>query len=224
MGRKRLVSPIDMKRALLFWGGWPGHQPEAFAGRLATELGKHGFETELVDSLEVLADVDELSRFDLIVPGWTMGTLTPEQSKGLNAAVQAGVGLGGLHGGMGDAFRGNLDYEWMVGGHFVGHPHVGDYEVRVSVADHPITAGLPRTFPYESEQYYLLVDPGVQVLAEADYAWSGEPCVMPVAWVRSWGKGRVFYSALGHDPAELDRFPESLELAVRGLRWAACDL
>ncbi len=218
------MIPIDMKRALLFWGGWPGHQPEAFAGRLAAELAGHGFEPELVNSLEGLADAEALRRFDLIVPGWTMGTLTPEQSRGLRDAVRAGVGLGGLHGGMGDAFRGDLDYEWMVGGHFVGHPHVGAYTVRVGATGHPVTATLPAEFAYESEQYYLLVDPAVEVLAEADYVWAGGRCVMPVAWVRPWGEGRVFYSALGHDPAELDRFPASLELAVRGLRWAARDL
>jgi scyllo-inositol 2-dehydrogenase (NADP+) len=45
-------------------------------------------------------------------------------------AVHSGVGLGGMHGGMGDGFRGHLDYEWMTAGHFVGHPCVGDYTVR----------------------------------------------------------------------------------------------
>lgn len=210
-----------MKRAFLFWGGWDGHQPETFANRLAEELRSQGFETEISDSLAPLADAEALKSFDLIVPGWTMGQLTPEQSAGLQAAVKGGVGLGGLHGGMGDAFRGDLDYEWMVGGHFVGHPHVGGYEVRVRDAVHPITAGLPATFAYDSEQYYLLVDPGVHVLAEADYTFEGRTVVMPVAWTKMWGSGRVFYSALGHQPAELDSFPASRELAIRGLRWAA---
>jgi hypothetical protein len=50
-----------------------------------------------------------------------MGQLSREQSAGLQQAVRAGTGLAGIHGGMGDAFRGNLEYEWMVGGHFVGH-------------------------------------------------------------------------------------------------------
>lgn len=213
-----------MKRAFFFSGGWPGHQPEVFTDRLAAELRVHGFETELSGSLEPLADEEALRGFDLIVPNWTMGQLTPEQSRGLQTAVSQGVGLGGIHGGMGDAFRGDLGYEWMVGGHFVGHPHVGPYEVRVTDAAHAITAGLPTAFAYSSEQYYLMVDPGIHVLADSVYEHAGQSVVMPVAWTKAWGEGRVFYSALGHKPEEFDLYPASLELAVRGLRWAARDL
>lgn len=210
-----------MKRAFLFWGGWDGHQPESTAKLFAGELRKAGFETVTDGSLDGLADATELAKFDLIVPGWTMGALTAEQSAGLQSAVKAGTGLAGAHGGMGDAFRGNLDYEWMVGGHFAGHPHVGPYEVRIRDTAHAITAGLPAAFAYESEQYYLLTDPGVHVLAEADYAYEGRTVVMPVAWTKSWGTGRVFYSSLGHVPEEFTRFPAALELTVRGMLWAA---
>lgn len=150
-----------------------------------------------------------------------MGTLTKEQSAGLCEAIRGGVGLGGIHGGMGDAFRGDLDYEWMVGGHFVGHPHVGDYTVRITDAASPITEGLPGSFVYQSEQYYLLVDPGVHVLADTVYEHEGRRITMPVAWTKTWGKGRVFYNALGHQPDEFERFPEARRLTVRGLLWAA---
>jgi len=150
-----------------------------------------------------------------------MGELTPEQGKSLQEAVKSGVGLGGAHGGMGDAFRGNLDYEWMVGGHFVGHPHVGDYTVRIRDFSSPVTAGLPAIFAVHSEQYYLLVDPAVDVLADTEYVYEGRSCAMPVAWTRPWGNGRVFYSALGHCPEDFSRCPEALALTVRGLLWAA---
>ncbi len=150
-----------------------------------------------------------------------MGQLSPEQSAGLQAAVRSGTGLAGIHGGMGDAFRGDLNYEWMVGGHFVGHPHVGPYTVRVTQPGDQIMAGIPREFTYESEQYYMLVDPAVRVLADADYTHEGHTCAMPVVWTRTWGSGRVFYSALGHAPTEFDRWPEVFEMSVRGLLWAA---
>ena len=162
--------------------------------------------------------------FALIVPCWTMGALSLPQSQGLQAAVKAGVGLGGIHGGMGDAFRGNLDYEWMVGGHFVGHPYVGEYLVRVTDPASPITQALPEAFPYRSEQYYLLTDPGIHVLADTVYRHEEQEVVMPVAWTKRWGRGRVFYSALGHATAEFNEFPVALTLMVRGLRWAAGDL
>ncbi len=210
-----------MKKALIFHGGWEGHQPAVFANWISEVLQKNDFHTDVESSLEVLADVERLKNYDLISPCWTMGQLTGEQSKGLVEAVRGGVGLGGLHGGMGDAFRGDLNYEWMVGGHFVGHPHVGEYTVRIRDSRNAITEGLPEQFAYKSEEYYLLVDPAVEILAEADYTYEGRTCVMPVAWTRFWGKGRVFYSALGHAPSELTEFPESAVLAERGLLWAA---
>lgn len=176
---------------------------------------------EIATTLECLTSAAELQRFDLMIPCWTMGQLTPEQSAALVGAVRAGTPLAGIHGGMGDAFRGNLDYEWMVGGHFAAHPHVGDYTVRVTDRAHPITQGLPASFVYQSEQYYLLVDPGVHVLAETDYQHEGATVRMPVAWTKHWGQGRVFYSALGHEPAEFARHPSALELTIRGFRWAA---
>jgi len=213
-----------MKRALFFQGGWNGHFPESIVHIFASELGHHGFQTDIEPSLELLADAEKLSRYAVIFPCWTMGSLSPEQGAGLQKAVRAGVGLAGIHGGMGDAFRGNLDYEWMVGGHFVGHPHVGEYSVRLTDRDHPITAGLPAEFTYESEQYYLLTDPAICLLAETDYLFEGRSCRMPVAWTRPWGKGRVFYSALGHHPDEFSRFPEALKLTLQGTLWAAGQL
>ncbi len=215
---------MKTKRALFLSGGWDGHKPEQFVHILSEALKTHHFECTAVSALDILEDAERLKGFDLISPCWTMGALNEAQSKGLQAAIRGGVGLGGIHGGMGDAFRGNLDYEWMVGGHFVGHPHVGDYVVRVKNLANPITSSLPPSFPYRSEQYYMMIDPAVQVLAETEYTYEGVASTMPVAWVRRWGKGRVFYSALGHAPEELSVFPDSLTLAVQGLRWAAGDL
>ena len=213
-----------MKQALIFQGGWEGHAPAAFANLLAARLREHGIESRLEPTLTCLEDAASLRTLALIVPCWTMGSLSQAQSDGLQAAVRGGVGLGGIHGGMGDAFRGNLDYEWMVGGHFVGHPYVGEYQVRVTDAASALTQGLPPVFSYRSEQYYMMMDPGVQVLADTLYAYEGRRVTMPVAWTKTWGEGRVFYSSLGHAVKEFDEFPEALELTVRGLRWAAGDL
>ena len=210
-----------MKKALFLSGGWEGHQPEKTVRLFADELATRGLVPEIVSTLDILADSRRLRDCSLIFPCWTMGRLTDEQERGLCDAVRSGAGLAGVHGGMGDAFRGRLDYEWMVGGHFVGHPHVGDYTVRVTDPADPVCAGLPASFAYSSEQYYLLVDPGVRVLAEADYAHEGRVVPMPVAWTKTWGAGRVFYQALGHAPEEFARFPEALRLTVQGSLWAA---
>ncbi len=215
---------MKTKLALFLAGGWSGHQPDKIVQLFTRELQAHGFETHVETTLDCLADTEKLKSYSVIFPCWTMGQLTPEQTKGLIEAVRSGVGLAGIHGGMGDAFRGNTDYEWMVGGHFVGHPHVGDYTVCVKDAESPITQGIPATFPYRSEQYYMLVDPVVHVLADSQYVHEGRTCTMPVAWTKNWGKGRVFYNSLGHDPEEFTQFPAALNLTTQGVRWAAGSL
>lgn len=215
-----ILTGRKMKKALIIAGGWEGHEPELVSALFAAELRNHGMAVDVAKDCSVLTAGD-LAAYALIVPCWTMGTLSKEQSAALLTAVRNGVGLGGFHGGMGDAFRGDLDYEWMVGGHFVGHPHVGAYTVRLTAAQHPITAGLPLQFSYDSEQYYMMVDPGIKVLADTVYCFDGRRAVMPVVWTHRWGAGRVFYSALGHKAAEFTTYPHVKEMTVRGLLWAA---
>lgn len=209
------------KKVLIFQGGWDGHQPAELALRFAAALKTRSMDATIRDNLECLDNADDLRTYDLIIPCWTMGQLSKEREKNLCAAVAAGTGLGGIHGTMGDAFRGSIDYEWMVGGHFVAHPHVGDYMVNVIQPDHPLTVDLPARFPYTSEQYYMQVDPGVNVLLETEYDLGTGTVAMPVAWTKRWGSGRVFYSALGHVPAEFDAHPAVWAFTIRGLCWAA---
>jgi type 1 glutamine amidotransferase len=142
----------------------------------------------------------------------------------LQAAVRGGVGLAGWHGGMADAFRDNTDYQFMVGGQWVAHPgNIIDYRVDIGNHTHPITAGLAG-FAMHSEQYYMHVDPNNQVLATTTFdgthaAWTAGT-VMPVAWTRQWGAGRVAYCSLGHVLKDFD-VPEAREIVKRGLLWAS---
>ncbi len=214
-----------MKNALIFFGGWPGHQPTECAELFTRELSRRGFTVEAVDSLAVLDDAARLQRYSLIVPLWTMGTLTKEQEKNLVDAVLAGTGLGGFHGGMGDAFRGAVSYQWMVGGIFASHPdNIKDYTVTIIDRADPIMHGLA-DFSVRTEQYYMLVDPLNHVLATTVMQSVSAPwtngVVVPVVWKKMHGAGRVFYSALGHQAEEFARCPSQLELTLRGLEWAA---
>lgn len=207
-------------KALIIQGGWEGHEPATVAQFFAEALRAEGYEVDVTDSLAALDDAQSLATYDLISPCWTMGKLTSEQSANLSKAIQAGTGLGGYHGGMGDAFRGDLDYEWMVGGHFVGHPHVGEYTVQVTNTTHPITKGLPESFIYDSEQYYMLIDPAIDILAASIYMYEGQAVTMPVIWTKPWGQGRIFYSALGHKAEEFTRYPAVAQMTVEGMKWA----
>lgn len=211
-----------MKKALIFYGGWKGHTPELTSEYFANELEAHDFEVERTDTMDCLDDAERLTQFDLIIPCWTMGQLSQERFENLEAAIAAGTGLGGFHGGMGDAFRENLWYQWLVGGQFVQHPpEMRDYTVRLTQKEHPILASMPETFTFHSEVYYMMIDPAIEVLAETDYETNGRSFSVPVAWVKPWKKGRVFYSALGHSKQEFIDFPPAKTMTLNGLLWAA---
>ena len=176
------------------------------------------------DTLDAYLDSQKLESLSLIVPTWTMGTITPEQERGLLNAVRAGVGVAGWHGTMGDSFRNSPEYQFMVGGQWVAHPGgIIDYRVTVTNHDDPITAGIA-DFSMHSEQYYMHVDPSNEVLATTTFDSRVLPwiagTVMPVVWKRHWGQGRVSYCSLGHVLADFD-VPEVREIVLRGMLWAS---
>lgn len=213
-----------MKEALLVWGGWDGHEPEKGAKLFASFLESQGYQTTISETLDIYLDEAVMQRMDLIVPIWTMSTITDAQEKGLLAAVQAGAGLAGWHGTMGDSFRQNVNYQFMVGGQWVAHPgNIIDYTVNISKSDDPIVAGLS-DFHMHSEQYYMHVDPSNEVLATTTFTGEHAPwtkgCIMPVAWKKRWGQGRVFYSSLGHVRSDFE-VPEVLTIMQRGMLWAS---
>jgi len=205
-------------KALIVYGGWPGHEPGPVSKILAKALRAEGVRVTLADTLAKFDRLKPLLRYDVIVPIWTMGKIGGKQCRNLCEAVEQGVGLAGCHGGMGDAFREATNYQFMCGGQWVAHPG-GIVDYRVHVVDHadPITAGIDH-FDVRSEQYYLHVDPSNHVLATTTFECNG--CTMPVVWKRMWGKGRVFYSSLGHVATDFD-VPEMLAIQTRGMLWAA---
>ena len=212
-----------MKKALMVWGGWEGHEPQQCTHIFAPLLQAAGFEVEISDTLDAYLDGDKMGGYDLISQAYTMSSIAPEQLKGLLNAIENGTGFGGWHGGMADAFRESVDYQFMVGGQWVAHPgNIIDYKVHITDHDDPITAGL-NDFEMHSEQYYLHVDPSNEVLATTTFDgtyhnWI-DGVVMPVVWKRRWGKGRVFYCSLGHVAADFD-IPEAREIVRRGLLWS----
>jgi len=214
------------RKALIVWGGWADHDPENVAKVLERLLTQHEFEVEVSSTLDAFNDAARLQGLSLIVPHWTMGKISKEQCANVSAAVQGGVGLAGIHGGMCDAFRESTEWQFMTGGQFVAHPGNDGtkYNVRVTTR-HWITEGIS---DYEvcSEQYYMHMDPAVKVLAATKFPVADGPHVpngevsMPVAWIKQWGKGRVFYCALGHNAKVVEQ-PDTLKMTTRGFLWAA---
>ena len=193
-------------RAWILTGGWSGHDPDGVASWTAERLATLGIEGEVVRDLDRLLDAAALDELALLVPNWTMGTLEKEAERSLVAAVERGLGLVGIHGGMGDAFRNALSYQWLVGGQFVGHP--GDMH-RHRVVFAPGSSLLGDLPPVElvTERYAMLVDPAVQVHAHLTFDAEPYPWLdgvsVPAAWTRRWGAGRVAYLSVGHSVADL---------------------
>lgn len=230
-------------KAVLFAGGWEGHDPTAFADWCRDLLARDGAEVVVHDTLDPLADPDGLRDADLIVPIWSsarsshrpeFGNMTKDQEDGLLDLVGKGCGLGGWHGHMGDAFRDRPTYHFLIGGQFVAHPpgwpdnpvpsdDYVDYDVTVTAPDHPIMKDID-SFRLLSEQYYMLVDPSNDVLATTTFSgdhlhWI-EGTTIPVVWTRRWDRGRIFYCSVGHTLDDLKE-PQVTEIIRRGLTWCA---
>lgn len=137
--------------------------------------------------------------------------LTPNQEEGLFQFVSDGKGLVGIHGTAwwigGKAFD-------LIGGHSNWHPPGLKFTVRIQDANHPITQGIG-DFEVEDEIYISAYDPYIRILALAE--WNGRH---PMAWVKSYGSGRVFYTTLGHGPGTFKN-PAMQKFVEQGVRWAA---
>jgi hypothetical protein len=214
---------MSTRHALIAWGGWEGHTPERCAHAVREMLTANGFEVKVANGTSAFLD-PALPSLSLIVPVITMSEIASEEVKALTEAVKGGVGLGGFHGQMCDSFRKETEYQFMTGGQWVAHPgNIIDYRVNIAKPDDPLVKGIG-DFDYRSEQYYMHVDPAVEVLATTTF--TGEHCdfvkgvVMPVVWRKRYGKGRVFYSSLGHTADEFS-VPQMRSIVERGLLWAA---
>ncbi|MGJ5893864.1 ThuA domain-containing protein [Streptomyces niveiscabiei] len=217
---------MTTKHALVVRGGWEGHVPVPATDLRAADLKEAGYQVTVSDSLDSYLDEDLLAGTDLIVQCWTMGEITRDQMTGLSRAVRAGTGFAGWHGGIVDAFRAEPRYHLMTGGQFVHHPReYSTYQVRPlpGAAGHPVIEGVT-PFLVTTEQYYLHMDPAVEVLAVTDYLDDPEHpelagTVVPVTWTRSWGAGRVFVTAIGHTLDDL-AVPQVHSMITKGMTWA----
>lgn len=224
-----MLAGMADRKALIVWGGWDGHEPEKVAHLFEDILKGEGFEVEVSPTLDAFADKEKVATMNLLVPIVTMSEITPiQRDPVLHAVRELGVGIAGCHGGMCDAFRLDTEWQFMTGGQWVAHPGNDGvkYTLNMTAVKHPITDGIP-DFEVASEQYYMHTDPGNVVLATCDFPTAGvdgphveNPCKMPQVWVKHYGKGRVFYNALGHH-ADVLEAAHPRELMRRGFLWAA---
>jgi type 1 glutamine amidotransferase len=230
---------MTSRTALIVRGGWDGHQPVAATEVFLPFLEREGYDIRIEESPEVYADPDAMAATDLIVQSVTMSQIAREQFAGLRAAVEAGTGLTGWHGGIADSYRESSDYLQLVGGQFATHPsrrpdllvegaHENNYlEYTVNITDlgrrHPITEGL-EDFELNTEQYWVLHDDLNDVLATTTHPtqpwhpWH-RPITSPAVWTRQWGLGRIVVTTPGQSPDILEH-PSVRTIIERGMLWA----
>ena len=212
------------KKILVVYGGWEGHQPKIFADKITKWLLDQKAEVKLVKGTSIYTDSNVMNDLDLVIQHITMSKMSPLETKGLINAIARGVGLAGCHGGLGDSFRDNTEYQYMVGGQFVKHPGGQvTYTVNIESKNDPITVGI-NDFSLHTEQYYMHIDPNLEVLASTKFSGIHDSwikgAVVPVVWKKLYGKGRVFYNSIGHSK-ETFEIPEVWTLIKRGVVWAA---
>jgi uncharacterized protein len=221
-------------------GGWEGHAPVAATDLFIPHLQKHGYRVRVEDSQAPYADAELMATLDLVVQCFTQGTIEPEELTGLEAAVSAGTGLVGWHGGIADSYRSSSDYLHLIGGQFACHPgkHPDErvpgaqannyvpYRVNMlpQAANHPITAGIG-DFDLVTEQYWVLSDSYNDVLATTTQkvrAWDPwhREVTSPAIWTRLWGQGKIFVTTPGHSLDILEH-PIVRTIIERGMLWAS---
>lgn len=230
-----------IRRALIVRGGWEGHRPVEATEMFLPFLDAQGFEVRIEESPDVYADEAVMAGVDLIVQSMTMSEISEPALNGLRAAVAAGTGMAGWHGGIADSYRNSSDYLQLIGGQFVTHPskeptllqgdqsdNYLDYTVEITDLGrtHEIMAGIER-FTLHSEQYWVLHDDLIDVLATTTHPvqpyhpWH-RPITSPAVWTRLWGRGRIFVATPGHTP-EVLADPSVRAIVERGMLWAARD-
>ncbi len=222
---KEGLSSLKNKNILMVYGGWEGHKPDVFTQKVSSWLKEEGAKVTISTTLDIYLNKDVMDKTDLIIQYWTMGKISKEQEKALLEAVKNGTGIAGCHGGLGDSFRNNVDYQYMIGGQWVAHPGGKiNYTVNIINENDPITKDLEDFEIQNTEQYYMHIDPNVQVLATTTFdgkhnSWI-KGAIMPVCWKKYFDKGRVFYLSIGHNPEDFDN-KAAWKLLTRGLKWAS---
>jgi uncharacterized protein len=228
------------RTALVVRGGWDGHAPVQATDMFIPFLRDHGYTVRIEESPAPYADAGYMAEVDLIMQCYTMGTIEPAELRGLRAAIAAGTGMAGWHGGIADSYRNSSDYLHLIGGQFACHPgkdptlitelnasnNFVPYTVNIlpSASDHPIVAGLT-DFDLVTEQYWVLYDQYIDILATTTQkvrAWDPwhREITSPAVWTREWGLGRIFVATPGHS-LDVLRDQTVHTIIERGLLWAS---
>ncbi len=237
------------KKIIYIYGGCECHSTKESVDLFVPLLEKEGAIVQVHDNFKILEKSDVMAETDLIIQVYT-DAFTPaenrmndQQFRALQIVIINGTGLSGWHGGLGDLNRGNTRYQFLVGGQFVAHPgNHTDFEVVITDKSDYITKGIDDFQIKNTEQYYMMIDPNIKLLAVSEleketYQKSDTLTLeqtkwinidvenqikgsdMPMIWKKNYGKGIIFYCSIGHNLYNFDT-PELITMQMGGFRCA----
>ncbi len=199
---------------VLFLGNRSKHHDSGkYAPWLAISLFKRGVNLTYTVNVNDL-NADNLAKYDGLVIYANHDTLPPAQEAALKAFVEGGKGLIPLHSASG-CFKNSDWYINAIGGQFKSHKS-GAITSTIVNKNHPVTQGMaPFTTSWDETYVHQRLNPDMTVLTTRQDGDRAEP----YTWVRNQGKGRVFYTAYGHNDSTWTN-PGFRELVNRGVLWA----
>ena len=197
---------------VLFLGDNAGHKPTNRFALMQPALASRGIELTYTDKLSDL-NPDTLGRYDALVIYANHTRISPEQEKALLEYVEGGHGLVPIHCAS-FCFLNSPKYIELVGGQFKSHG-TGVFKETIVNSEHPVMKGITPIESWDESYVHSKHNTNRIVLAERRDEKGNEP----YTWVREAGKGRVFYTAWGHDQRTWTN-PQFVALIDNGIRWA----
>ena len=200
--------------SVLMLGSKCHHRPADMVPLLTPSLAKAGITVTYVEDVRTLTPA-RLAPFDVVAIYRDDGDLPPEQEAALVNFVESGKGLVAIHCAS-HCFRNSSKYTaTLVGGRF-HHHGTGTFRARILDASHPAMKGVHSYEGWDETYVHDQLADDILVLMGRDENGRTEP----YTWVRRQGKGRVYYTALGHDERAW-KHPAFHRLIEQGILWAA---
>ena len=223
------AQPANKKVLYIAYSAGFRHDVIPLSMELLPQIGKkNGFDVVATKDLAFLSAVS-LPSYDAVI-FYTTGELPVSDADKANFLtwIKSGKGFIGIHSAT-DTFYKWPEYGEMIGGYFDGHPWHQQVNVKVEDSTHPATRHLPAVWTLNDEIYQYrnwdrskrhvllsLETKSVDLTKEGVKRTDGD---FALAWTSTYGKGRVFYSALGHR-TDLWQTPEYQQFIAGGIRWA----
>ncbi len=204
----------DPTLSVLFLGDKGHHRPADRAAQLIPVMYDRGINVTYTEKLSDLSP-DTLKKYDALIVYANIDAIEPSQNQALLDYVAAGGGFVPLHCAS-YCFRNASDYVSLVGAQFKSHG-TGEFNTTTVDAEHPITKGLEPFRTWDETYVHSQHNERDRHVLQTRREGSGEE---PWTWTRTHGKGRVFYTAYGHDGRTWGQ-PAFHDLIERGIRWAS---